>query len=330
MKKAAIIFFFIILVITFSLKIYHLTLPVNMNSDDLYSINIEYGSTSKDIAKVLYENNLIKSKILFNLFIDYFKYDKTLKAGYYEISPERNIFEIIDIITKGRVATYKITIPEGSTVREIAKIISKKSFYSEDEFLETARTIKLKKSYLKDNSNLLFKVEGFLYPDTYHLPKNYNPAQIYKTMISSFENKWLNRLNKLADESDFTILDYITIASLVEKEAKLDEEKRIIAGVIFNRLNSNMKLQIDATIQYSLPVRKERLLYSDLEVDSSYNTYQNSGLPPGPIANPGGKSIQAVLNPKDTDYLFYFAKKDGSHVFSENYEEHLRKQRELN
>jgi UPF0755 protein len=110
----------------------------------------------------------------------------------------------------------------------------------------------------------------------------------------------------------------------------LNEEKNIIAGIIFNRLNSNMKLQIDATVQYVLPERKKRLLYSDLEVESDYNTYQYQGLPPGPIANPGDRSIQAVLEPEDTDYLFYFAKDDGSHVFSKSYEEHLRKQRELN
>ncbi|MGM0437131.1 MAG: endolytic transglycosylase MltG [Bacillota bacterium] len=331
MKKSAIIFLILIIISASFIRFVTFLQPVERNSDKVYSVNIDYGSTSKKVADLLYENNIIRSSFAFNVIINLFGYDNQLRAGYYEISPENNIFEVIDIIKKGRVATFKVSIPEGSTLKEIINRFKEKTNYSEEEYLNTAKNIDLQKEYFPENSDdIKYKLEGYLYPDTYKIEKNYKPVQIYKLMLKEFEDKWLLKLKNKANNSNYSILELVTIASMVEKEAKLTEEKPIIAGVIYNRLDKNMKLQIDATVQYILPLRKDRLLYSDLKLESKYNTYLYSGLPPGPISNPGDNSLEAVLNPKKTEYLFYFAREDGSHEFSKTYQEHLRKQNELN
>ncbi|HKL76079.1 MAG TPA: endolytic transglycosylase MltG [Halanaerobiales bacterium] len=331
MKKSAIILFILIILITFSVRFITFLQPVERNTDDVYSVNIDYGSTSKKVANVLEDNNIIRSSFAFNVVINILGYDNQLRAGYYEISPENNIFEVIDIIRKGRVATFKVSIPEGSTLKEIISRFEEKTLYSKEDYLNIAQNIDFNKEYLSNNSDAIkYKLEGFLYPDTYKIQKNYKPTQIYKLMVNEFENRWFLRLKNKTANSNYSILELVTIASIVEKEAKLKEEKPIIAGIIYNRLEKNMKLQIDATIQYALPKRKERLLYSDLKIESKYNTYLYQGLPPGPISNPGDASLNAVLNPQKTEYLFYFAREDGSHEFSKTYQEHLEKQNELN
>ena len=330
MKKTAIIFLILIIIITSLVRFVTFTQPVKRDSDIFYSVNIDYGSTSKQVANLLYKNNIIRSSFVFNLIVSLLGYDNQLQAGYYEISPKNNIFEVIDIIKQGRVETFKVSIPEGSTLKEIISRFKEKSIYTEEEFIKAAENIDVRKEYFSQkNQYIKFKLEGYLYPNTYRIEKNFKPLKIYKLMLKEFEDKWLLKLKNKANNSKYNISELVTIASIVEKEAKLVEEKAIIAGVIYNRLEENMKLQIDATVQYVLPRRKERLLYSDLKFDSKYNTYLYAGLPPGPISNPGANSLEAALNPKKTEYLFYFAREDGSHQFSKTYEEHLRKQNEL-
>lgn len=331
MKKSAILFFILIIIFTFSIRFLTFLQPVERNTDKAYSVNISYGITSKKVANLLEANNIIRSSFAFNLIVNILGYDNQLRAGYYEISPEKNVFEVIDIIRKGRVETFKVSIPEGSTLKEIIMKFKEKTMYSEDDFFNIAQNIDLKKEYLpKRSTDIKYKLEGFLYPDTYKIQKNYKPGQIYKLMLKEFEEKWLDKLKNKAAESNYSISELVTIASIVEKEAKLADEKPIIAGIIYNRLNQKMRLQIDATVQYILPLRKKRLLYSDLKVESKYNTYLYQGLPPGPISNPGDSSLNAALNPRKTEYLFYFARKDGSHEFSKTYKEHLEKQNKLN
>ena len=148
-------------------------------------------------------------------------------------------------------------------------------------------------------------------------------------MLSSFENSVVQKIDKNEITEKYSLHEIITIASLIEEEARFDDEKPIIASVIYNRLNQEMRLQIDATVQYVLEEKKEKLLYKDLEVESFYNTYQNDGLPPGPICSPGIVAIEAALKPADTDYLFYFALNNGEHVFTKSYDQHIQKQREM-
>ncbi|MFW6022198.1 MAG: endolytic transglycosylase MltG [Halanaerobiaceae bacterium] len=346
MKKAGLIFLIIIFLITMTLKINDLIRPVKPGSEESIYLIIEPGTPGLMIGEKLYEKNLIKSKNLFNLLIIGQGLENSLKAGTYELKPSFDMFKIINLLVEGRVATFRVTIPEGFTVDDISRRLSVLTDYTQDEFKREAEKDQ-GKEYLAGihENNTIYALEGFLYPDTYIIPKDFTPSQIFAVMLSVFEERWLERLkneengiekksiNSIKNQEDvvstFTPYEIITIASMVEEEARLDYEKPLVAAVIYNRLERNMLLQIDACIQYALEERKGRVLYSDLKIDSPYNTYLYPGLPPGPIASPGATSIEAVLNPADVEYLFYFARKDGSHVFSNRYEEHLRLQNEL-
>ena len=330
MKKAGIIFFIIILLLTGFIRVYALLQPVKNHGGSPEGIWVRQGNTSHVIAKRLEEKNLIRSSILFKLIVSITGKDQQLKAGYYEIKPTNSAWDIISILTEGRIATFKFTIPEGYTVEEIAKKLSKNTFYTEHEFISAAKE-KYDHSYLPSHSkNVRYPIEGFLYPNTYLIPREAEPREIYNIFLNQFEKVWLKKLNnQINKSSDFSINDIITIASLIEEEAKLDNEKKLISAVIYNRLDRGMYLQIDAGIQYSLPERKERILYKDLKIESPYNTYTNHGLPVGPICSPGDEAIRAALEPAEVDYLFYFALNDGSHKFTRSYKKHLELQKEI-
>ncbi len=354
MRRAGKIIFILIIVLTISLRVLYLIGPVDRESVNSVSLIIESGTAGRQIADKLYDNNLIRSKMLFAILINVKGLENSLKAGIYDINPSYDMEEIINLLVDGRIAIFRVTIPEGFTVEEIARRLSVLTSYTEEEYLSYARK-DLGRNYLSvSTKEIKYSLEGFLYPDTYVIPQEYSPEQTFDVMLSVFEKRWLERLNNLSlnvndtDNSDlndlkntgglkdfreiasqFTTQQIMTIASLIEEEAKRDEEKPLVAAVIYNRLTSNMLLQIDACIQYIMDDRKERVLYSDLEIDSPYNTYIYPGLPPGPISNPGASSIQAALNPAEVDYLFYFARKDGSHVFSRSYQEHLKLQNEM-
>ncbi|NLM96546.1 MAG: endolytic transglycosylase MltG [Halanaerobiaceae bacterium] len=325
MKKGILSFILLSVIITGSVFFY-LIQPVNKELETGIRVNIKSGTSVAGIAETLYNHRLIRSRTLFRLLVRFQGMENSLKAGVYNINPGDNLFEIIDQLVKGRVATYRVTIPEGYTVEEIAERLSALTEHSKEDFLRTARS-SLGKDYLGNENKTRYPLEGFLYPDTYIIPEGYQVEEIYELMLSVFEERWLEELEN--NDLGYSPYEIMTIASLVEKEARLDKEKPIIAAVMYNRLKQDMFLQIDATVQYVLKERKERILYSDLKVDSPYNTYLYPGLPPGPIASPGAVSIEAALNPAEVDYLFYFARDDGSHVFSRSYREHLRLQEEM-
>ena len=342
MKRKELIYIIIVIILALCIKTADLLGP-NKKLVTEKQIIIKSGSSARQIAEELYRQELIKSRTLFNLIINLKGLENSLKAGVYNIKAEFGMLDIIDLLASGRVATFRVTIPEGFTVEEIARRLAVLTSYSEEEFLRYARA-NPGKDYLNDDMDIIYPLEGFLYPDTYIIPTEYKPGQILEVMLSVFESRWLERLEAALDPageletglevnrelvSRYSIHEIMTIASLIEKEAKLDEEKPLVAAVIYNRLRANMYLQIDACIQYILGERKERILYSDLRIDSPYNTYLYPGLPPGPIANPGAEAIKAALNPADVDYLFYFALSDGSHVFTRSYSEHLRLQNEM-
>ena len=352
MKKAGKTLFIIIMVLTISLRMVYLLGPVDPNADRSIQLIIKKGTTAGQIANRLYENNLIRSKLLFNILISIQGLENSLQAGTYDIKTSYGMGHIIYLLVEGRVATFRVTIPEGFTVEEVTGRLSVMTPYSKEEYLNYAKQ-DMGRDYLKvSGKEIKYALEGFLYPDTYIIPITYTPEQIFEVMLSVFEERWLDRLNRISYSknsnfdlsqkresskqedfneivSQFTTHQIMTIASLIEEEAKLNEEKPLVAAVIYNRLKRNMLLQIDACIQYIMSNRKDRVLYSDLGIDSPYNTYMYRGLPPGPISNPGASSIEAALNPADVDYLFYFARKDGSHVFSHSYKEHMELQYEM-
>jgi len=325
-KKAGVIFFVLVIILTITLRVDYLLSPVNINNDNYIYINIEAGSSGMSIAKELYDNGLIHSKLVFNLLVVLSGLDDELKAGYYKFFYSDSIWQIISKLSKGKIVTFKLTIPEGFTFKEIIERLSIKTDYTEEDFLFASD--RLDHNILKfiTEKEYKYKLEGFLYPDTYIIPLNFNAEEILTVFLDHFGSKWKKKLLLKLEDSNYDIFEIIILASLIEKEAKLDEEKSIVSSVINNRLDKNMLLQIDASIQYALEDRKDRILYSDLNIDSHYNTYKYYGLPPGPICNPGDLAIEAALNPADSDYLFYFAVDGGKHIFSKSYSEHIRLQ----
>ncbi len=305
--------------------------PVDPSSSEEVGVVIERGFSTRRIAEELQENGLIHSALFFNLYTSLKGTDQAMQAGYYELSPADSMREIILDLTSGNVATFQITIPEGFTVEEVAGRLAELTEHTAEDFLAVARSEEISnllgESFPVPENPVIFPVEGFLYPATYTIPRNYSPREILGLFIQEFTKRWKQRL--LESGQDLSAYELVTLASMVEKEAQLKEEKPLIAGVIYNRLQENMLLQIDATIQYSLSQRQQILLYSDLRLDSPYNTYLHQGLPPGPIANPGDNALEAVLEPRETEYLFYFASEDGGHTFSRTYEEHRSRLQEF-
>ena len=291
------------------------------------SITIPSGSSTKQIASILYDNNLIKNKTAFVLFIKSQNIGTQLKSGKYTFETGEITFDsITSKLLKGADDgnSIFITIPEGLTVLQIAELFEEKEFCSKDDFLETAKNIELPYEYI-DAPGDYKRLEGFLFPETYNIPKTYNSEKIILLMLGEFDKIFTEDYKKRAAELEFSVKEIITFASLIEREARVDFERPLISSVIHNRLEIDMPLQIDATIQYILGKQKDRILYSDLEIKSPYNTYLNKGLPPTPIAVPGASCIHAALYPTETDYFYYRTKNNGSgeHNFSKTFNEHV-------
>ncbi|MBC7327106.1 endolytic transglycosylase MltG [bacterium] len=282
-------------------------------------IEIKAGSSLLSIADNLKKEGLIRSKGVFIALAFLTGKVKKLKAGLYEISPNLSPYKILNMIAKGESKIVKVTIPEGFTIKQIGKRLEEAGLVSQNEFVALAQNapVYLRAIVSAPTANL----EGFLFPDTYFFPKGVDKERILKTFLENFRYKVLD---KFWGKGVLPFYDTLKLASLVEWEAKHDEERRLIAGVLLNRLKKGIKLECDATVQYILPEHKEMITYKDLELNSPYNTYRVKGLPPTPICNPGIPSIEAALNPEPTDYLFYVALPNGYHIFSRTAEEHYR------
>lgn len=325
MKKAGILLLIAVLIAGAYFKFDYLSEPTYPEDPELFVI--ESGSSLRAIASQLEQEGWIKSARLFEIYVIIKDYQGSLQAGTYKFQEGEDLFQIANRLVTGQAASYRVTIPEGFTVDEIIDRLASFDHLEKEELLTALDEDSLMRDYFPDSSEVIWEQEGFLFPDTYNFSYEMEPVEILNAMINRFENYWLDELKN--NNNSYNINQYVTMASLIEKEAKLTEEKPLIAGVIYNRLAQNMRLQLDATVQYILEERVSRVLYGHLEVDSSYNTYINKGLPPGPIASPGDDALAAVLEPEESDYLFYFARPDGSHVFTKTYEEHLERLREF-
>ena len=290
-------------------------------------IIINKGSSTDDIVTTLFENGLIKNKTTLKIYLKLSNQGNTLKAGKYELNSDMNVPDIINKIVKGDVKkdTIKITIPEGYSVKDIAAAFEKSGLGNKDKFIEIAQNYNFEHDFLKNLSKRPMRLEGYLFPDTYEFLKDVTPEQIIKRMLDRFNEIFSKEMIKKTADMNLTIDKVVTMASIIEKEARVEIERPVIASVYYNRLKIKMPLQADATVQYALGQWKEKLLYKDLEINSPYNTYKYPGLPVGPIANPGRASIDAALNPDNVDYLYYVAKNDGSgtHAFTKTYQDFL-------
>jgi UPF0755 protein len=249
--------------------------------------------------------------------------EKQLKAGLYDFTRSQSLPELAGQISQGKVKSSTFTVPEGYTVRQIGELLVNKQLCTPQQWSEA-----LQASYNYDfltpaKSGDEKHLEGFLFPDTYTVEDQTSAQDIINMMLERFSTVWNDEYAATANAKQLSMRNTIIIASLVEREARVADERKTISGVIYNRLQKGMPLQIDATILYSLGVHRDTVTYQDLEINSPYNTYKNVGLPPGPIASPGRAAIDAALNPETNNYYYYVAKGDGSHYFSSTYAEHL-------
>lgn len=280
---------------------------------------VNKGDSLKIVARKLKNQNLIKSYKFFVFIAKISRVSTGIKSGEYLIREGLKASEILKMLSEGEVVTVRITIPEGFTAMQIANMLESKGIVNKIDFINATKNEEILKKYGIPFSS----AEGFLFPDTYIISKDLNANQIVEIMIKRF----FEELNKLTNNKPLNrdeLKKVIIIASLVEKEAKKDDERSIIAAVFYNRLKMGKRLQSCATVQYVLGKAKERLLYRDLKVKSPYNTYLHKGLPPGPISNPGSKSLWAAIHPANVGYLYFVSKHDGSHYFSKTYSEHLK------
>ena len=301
--------------------------PYNKNNKDDIVIDIPTGSTLSQVTDILKENNLIKNKTLFKLYIRISNNTSKLKSGKYLFNQSYSNKEIVKDLSEGKIYNYgtKITIPEGSTSFEIIDILTKNKLGNKNTYeklINNPKEFVEKFKFLDDEQ--IISLEGFLYPSTYYFDEDVTEKEVLNYMLETFKSKYSEKLQKRQEEMKKSLYEIINLASIVEKEAVLDEDRPIIASVFYNRIKIGMPLQSDATIQYAFEERKKSITYDDLKIDSPYNTYKVKGLPPTPIANPGIKSIEAVLYPADTEYLYFVATIEGGNTYSKTYEEHIK------
>ena len=288
-------------------------------------IRVEPGASLNDIAALLKSHGCLRSAAAFKLHATVTGQASELKSGTYEVSPAMSAPQLIRMVAQGQQATVTVTIPEGFTLAQIAQRLAEAGLAGEQQFQAAATAQAVEDMLQVKLPEEVHSAEGYLFPETYSFTLGTTPERTVARMIGEFEKRFITQLwEPLPSEQRWGSLhEIVTLASLVEEEAQIESERALIAGVLKNRLERGMRLECDATVQYALGKHRTRLTYSDLQIDSPYNTYRYAGLPPGPISSPGLDCLRAALKPAQTQYLFYVARGDGSHIFSRTYQEHL-------
>jgi len=299
--------------------------PLDSTSEEYITVTVPAGSTTTRIGQILEEQGIIADDSKFKIYSKIKKYDGTLKAGEYSLSPSMTLTEILDIIQSGAAKTTRFTIPEGLTIDQVTDILAEQNLINRDEFENLLLHGEFDYKFYNTLPAGDKRLEGYLFPETYEIFTTASESDILNKMLGQFDSVFIDEYYKRAEELGYSINEIITIASLIERETRVDSERPLVASVIYNRLDAGMALQIDATVQYALGEQKQFLTYDDLEIDSPYNTYKIPGLPPGPICSPGKASIEAALYPADSDYYYYVLKSADSieHNFAETYDKFL-------
>ena len=294
---------------------------------------VEPGETAGDIALRLKRWGLITDAELFRQLAQYEEADSKLESGRYELRANMTMGEIIEALQHGRLEEIAVTVPEGWRAEQVAEMLAEEVGVDDEEFLALVQDQHFDYEFLQ-NRPPEATLEGFLFPDTYLLPIHPTALDIIERMLTNFDQRFTAEMRQAAVEQEMTIYQVMTLASIVEREAVVAEERPIIAGVFLNRLEESINLDSCPTVQYALGYQEDAgqwwktpvTLEEFAQVNSPYNTYLHRGLPPGPICSPGLASIHAVLEPVETDYLYFLAKGDGSHAFAKTFEEHLQNQ----
>jgi UPF0755 protein len=279
---------------------------------------IPAGSSFRTAADSLAARGVIRFPRGFRAFASFTGRDRTIKAGTYEFRSEQGWGEILDALAGGRGLVHTLTVPEGFALSAIIPLVAR-SLEVPAESVEVATRDTALRHRLDIPTPTL---EGYLFPDTYTFPPGTTAREAVTAMVERFESVWKPAWDSAARARAMSRHDIMALAAIIEKEARLAEERPVISAVYHNRLRIGMRLQADPTVQYALGRHVERVLYRDLEVDSRYNTYKYAGLPPGPVASPGAASIEAAVFPADVPYLYFVAHPDGHHEFRRTFEEH--------
>ena len=310
--------------------------PLDEDSKKTVKIEVPIGSSIDSIANKLEVRGVIKNARIFKYYTK-FNNGSGFQAGTYKLSPSMTPDEIIKSLKTGKVyrtPEFTLTIPEGLTLDQIGDQVAKNTTYSSKEFMKLvtsdAFVKKMQKAYPStvgkavNNKKIRYKLEGYLYPSTYAFYEKEPSLETIATDMVKQTNSVVEQYASLLKEKDMSVHEFLTFASLLEREATASTDRETIASVFYNRIEKGMPLQTDPTVLYSLGEHKNRVLYSDLKVESPYNTYLHKGLPPGPIANAGIESLKATIDPATTKYLYFVADKEGKNHFAETYAEHQK------
>ncbi|HEY5258680.1 MAG TPA: endolytic transglycosylase MltG [Candidatus Baltobacteraceae bacterium] len=282
------------------------------------TVSIVRGSTLGDVAAQLAQSGVIGNAFVFRAWAKVRRADTGVRAGEYRFPPHLTQSDVLERLLGGGAQIAKwVTIPEGFTAKQIATRLAGEGLGS---------AVLLERAFLRDrivvDGSRTKNLEGYLFPSTYLVAIGSSPVQIENVLTEQFFKELPSDAKARAKAMGFTIPQIVTVASLIEREAKVDSERPIMAGVYYNRLAMGMPLEVDATIEYALPAYKTELSYADLKIDSRFNSYTHTGLPPTPIANPGRASLEAAFHPAKTPYLYYVYKGNGHHAFARTLEEH--------
>lgn len=292
--------------------------------DEDITIDIPEGSGSGVVSQLLEDSGIIKYPKIFKITSKLGGYDGNYMPGIITIHKEMSYKDILNALVLSERNTVRVVIPEGYTIKQIAQTLSDEGICSIDDFYAALDIDLYDYAFLNDIPERENQFEGYLFPATYEFAPGMDAQTIVNTMLESFDAMFIDEYYTRAKDVNMTIDEVVTMASIIERETNAETERAKVAGVFYNRLNSGMKLESCATVQYILGENKPVLSIADTQIDSPYNTYKNTGLPIGPIASPGADCIKAALYPKKTDALYFVLGSNGEHIFSETYDEHVK------
>lgn len=336
MQKAAVVLLLVVLLAVAAFWAYNeweqALIPVSAEAVDSVMVEIPAGAGSGQVADLLEDRGLIRRSWAFRMLTRLRELDGEIRAGWYRLGPDMAPEEILDMLVRGEVATERFTVVEGLTVEMTVASLAGQGMGDAEVFESLVADPLLVQEWLPEGYGAgimcttfelpASPMEGYLFPDTYEVQYGACEEQIIERMIDRFRSIWNEDRLQRADELGLSIHEVVTLASIVERETVLSDEREIVASVFMNRLGIAMKLDACSTVLYVHGRRDGEVLTEDTEAESPYNTYRSPSLPPGPIAAPSLDSIDAVLHPAETDYLYFVSRGDGSHAFARTYSEH--------
>ena len=293
---------------------------IAVERDAVVRYTVEPGKTLSEVAGDLEDLHVVRHAVLFEMLARYRGVEHAINAGRYEIESYMDAGQILSMFTEGRIAVNRVNVPEGLTIPETARILRARLGIDSTAFVQRAADPEIARSLGIQAPTL----EGYLYPATYNMYPDMKVEDVLKQMTSRHLQTITEAYRERAEELGYDLHEVVTLASIIEQEAMVDDERDVISGVFHNRLQRGMRLEADPTVQFGIGRPNMRLYEKHLSHPSPYNTYLHAGLPPGPICSPGAASIHAALYPKDVDYLFFVGRGDGRHIFSVTNREHNR------